>query len=83
MTAAHLASRLAGQKKFLSNKPEQILPVEKMLKLQNILRSKGYDVGKVDGILGRKTRQSVRSIQMKIGFPADSWPTEDLLNILN
>ena len=83
VTAAHLASRLAGQKKFLSNKPEQILPVEKMLKLQNILRSKGYDVGKVDGILGRKTRQSVRSIQMKIGFPADSWPTEELLNILN
>ena len=35
-----------------------------MLKLQKILQSMGYDVGKVDGILGRKTRQSVRSIQM-------------------
>ena len=39
-----------------------------MLKLQKILQSKGYDVGKVDGILGRKTRQSVRSIQIKLGF---------------
>ena len=43
----------------------------------------GYDVGKVDGILGRKTRQSVRNIQMKLGFPADSWPTADLFNNLN
>ncbi len=83
VTAAHLASRLGGQKKFLSNKPEKILSVEEMLKLQKILQSKGYDVGKVDGILGRKTRQSVRSIQIKLGFPADSWPTADLFNNLN
>ena len=83
VTAAHLASRLGGQKKFLSNKPENILSVEEMLKLQKILQSMGYDVGKVDGILGRKTRQSVRSIQIKLGFPADSWPTADLFNILN
>ena len=83
VTAAHLASRLGGQKKFLSSKPEKILSVEEMLKLQKILQSMGYDVGKVDGILGRKTRQSVRTIQMKLGFPADSWPTAELFNTLN
>lgn len=83
VTAAHLASRLGGQKKFLSSKPEKILSVEEMLKLQKILQSMGYDVGKVDGILGRKTRQSVRSIQIKLGLPADSWPTADLFSILN
>ena len=83
VTAAHLASRLGGQKKFLSSKPEKILSVEEMLKLQKILQSMGYDVGKVDGILGRKTRQSVRSIQIKLGFPADSWTTADLFNTLN
>jgi len=83
VTAAHLASRLGGQKKFLSSKPEEILSVEEMLKLQKILQSMGYDVGKVDGILGRKTRQSVRSIQIKLGLPADSWPTADLFSTLN
>ena len=83
VTAAHLASRLGGQKKFLSSKPEKILSVEEMLKLQKILQSMGYDVGKVDGILGRKTRQSVRSIQIKLGLPADSWPTADLFSTLN
>ena len=82
VTAAHLASRFSGQKKFLSNKPDKILSLEKMIKLQNILQSNGYNVGKVDGILGRQTRQSVRNIQIKLGLPADSWPTDDLLNIL-
>ena len=83
VTAAHLASRFLGQKKFLSNKPDKILSLEKMIKLQNILQSNGYNVGKVDGILGRQTRQSVRTIQIKLGLPADSWPTADLFNTLN
>ena len=53
-----------------------------MVELQNILKSKGLNVGKVDGILGRNTRQSVRLIQIEFGFPADSWPTKDLLKEL-
>ncbi len=82
VTAAHLAARLGGHKKFINDNPKNILSVKKMLKLQSILKSRGYDVGEVDGILGRKTRQSVRIIQMEMGLPADSWPTEDLLNNL-
>ena len=42
----------------------------------------GYEVGKVDGILGAKTRQSVRIVQIYLGFPADSWPTIELLEVL-
>ena len=34
VTAAHLASRLAGAKKFLTNDPEDILKVEEMIELQ-------------------------------------------------
>ena len=79
VTAAHLATRLGGAPKFVSNNPEAILTLEEMVELQNILKSKGLNVGKVDGILGRNTRQSVRLIQMEFGFPADSWPTKDLL----
>ena len=54
-----------------------------MIKLQNVLKSRGYDVGKVDGILGAKTRQAVRLVQLKFGLLADSWPTKDLLNKLS
>ena len=82
VTAAHLANRLGGAKSFLSNKPENILSVEEMVKLQNILKSKGFDVGEVDGILGRNTRQSVRKIQLELGLPGDSWPTKSLLKKL-
>ena len=53
-----------------------------MIKLQNVLRSKGYDVGKVDGILGAKTRQAVRLVQLEFGLSADSWPTKELLRKL-
>ncbi len=82
VTAAHLAKRLGGAKKYKHNNPSDILDIEQMIKLQNVLRSKGYDVGKVDGILGAKTRQAVRSVQLEFGLSADSWPTNELLKKL-
>ncbi len=82
VTAAHLAKRLGGAKKYKHNNPADILDIEQMIKLQNVLRSKGYDVGKVDGILGAKTRQAVRSVQLEFGLSADSWPTIELLRKL-
>ena len=82
VTAAHLAKRLGGAKKYKHNNPSDILDIEQMIKLQNVLRSKGYDVGKVDGILGAKTRQAVRLVQLEFGLSADSWPTNELLRKL-
>jgi len=82
VTAAHLATRLNGAKRFLEDNPEDILTVEQMVDLQKILKFKGFDVGKVDGILGRKTRQSVRKLQLELGLPADSWPTINFLKRL-
>ena len=82
VTAAHLAKRLGGAKKYIHNNPSDILDIESMVKLQNLLKSRGYDVGKVDGILGAKTRQAVRLVQLEYGFPADSWPTNELLRKL-
>ena len=53
-----------------------------MMQLQVFLKDLGADVGKVDGILGAKTRQAVRGLQMSIQLPPDSWPTAELLSIL-
>ena len=80
--AAYLANQLKGDPKFLSQNPEDILNFDLMIRLQETLNLMGYDVGKVDGILGAKTRQSVRKIQIKSGLPADGWPTHELLKIL-
>ncbi len=82
ITAAHLAKRLGGEKKFMHKNPSDILDIESMITLQNLLKSKGYDVGKVDGILGAKTRQAVRLVQLEFGLSADSWPTNELLRKL-
>ena len=50
--------------------------------MQKILVSKGYDVGEVDGKLGRATRDAVRQVQIKMGWPADAYPTVEFLDAL-
>jgi peptidoglycan hydrolase-like protein with peptidoglycan-binding domain len=37
-------------------------------------------VGKIDGILGARTRDAVQAEQKRLGLPADAWPTPGLLN---
>jgi lytic murein transglycosylase len=39
----------------------------------------GFNVGKVDGVLGQQSRTAVKAMQIKYGLPADSWPTAELL----
>ncbi|MFQ5437788.1 MAG: peptidoglycan-binding protein, partial [Paracoccaceae bacterium] len=49
---------------------------------QKKLRARGHDVGKIDGILGKLTRKAVQSEQIRLGLPADAWPTRALLDRL-
>ena len=53
-----------------------------MRELQTLLAKRGFDVGRIDGILGLKSRQAVRTMQIKLKLPADSWPTAELLGRL-
>jgi peptidoglycan hydrolase-like protein with peptidoglycan-binding domain len=47
--------------------------------LQGLLRAKGYEVGEVDGKLGLATRASIKKVQEKLGLPADSYPSPELI----
>ena len=79
-TAAYLATRIAGAAPM--RKPSAAvaqLPFEQIRHLQQLLVRAGFDVGKVDGVLGQQTRIAVKAMQVKYGLPADSWPTADLL----
>ena len=58
------------------------LSYDQIKELQNILVSKGYDVGEVDGKLGKATRDAVKQVQLKMGWPADSYPTVPFLEKL-
>ncbi|WP_069301394.1 lytic murein transglycosylase [Neptunicoccus sediminis] len=81
-TAAYFATRLAGAPRFDEGSPEPGLSDSQMKSLQKKLKARGYDVGKVDGILGAKTRDAVRQEQIRLGLPADAWPTTGLLSKL-
>jgi lytic murein transglycosylase len=79
-TAAYLATRLAGAGKVHpGNGTPATLTAGQVAELQRILTRQGYDVGKVDGKLGLATRGGVKQAQLKLGMPADSFPTPDLI----
>lgn len=81
-SAAYFATRLAGAPVFTPGNPSPVLGEAEMRSLQTKLAGRGYDVGKIDGILGAGTRAAVRAEQVRLGFPADAWPTRELLNRL-
>ena len=82
LTAAYFANRLEGAPVFTSGAPEPGLSGDQMKELQRRLQARGYDVGKIDGILGAGTRAAVQDMQKVLGLPADAWPTRALLSRL-
>lgn len=78
-TAAYYATRMAGAPRVTAGNPDPGLTLAQGRKLQQILARKGYDVGKIDGIMGLKSRAAVKDVQLKLGLPADSYPTRELL----
>ncbi|MBL4629152.1 MAG: lytic murein transglycosylase [Roseicyclus sp.] len=82
LTAAYFATRLEGAPVFDARNPDAGLNGDQMRALQTALDARGYDVGRVDGILGAGTRAAVREEQRRLGLPADAWPTRALLNAL-
>ncbi len=82
LTAAYFATRLEGAPIYDAGAAEPGLSGSQMKQLQSKLQSRGYDVGKIDGILGAGTRAAVQAEQARLGLPADAWPTPELLNRL-
>lgn len=82
VTAAYFATLLEGAEKMNRGRPDQGLNGDQMIALQTKLQARGHDVGKVDGILGARTRIAVQKEQARLGLPADAWPTPALLNAL-
>ena len=78
-TAAYFATLLSGAPRFDPGTPEAGLTGQDMQALQKQLVARGYDVGKIDGILGSKTRAAVQAEQERLNLPADAWPTPSLL----
>ncbi len=82
-TAAYLATRIdGGPVMSRGNGPISGLDGGQTKELQRLLVDRGYDVGKIDGLAGQKTRTAVKDMQLKLGLPPDSFPTPELLAAL-
>ena len=81
-TAAYFATEIEGAPAYDAGHPDPALSAEEMIALQKKLMRHGHDVGKLDGILGAATRAAVQQEQVRLGLPADGWPTQELLGRL-
>ena len=82
-TAAYLATRIDGAPPMSRGRGNiPVLKAGQNKELQRLLVRRGYDVGKIDGLIGAKTRAAVKDMQLKLGMPADSYPTPRLLAAL-
>lgn len=82
LTAAYFATRIEGAPPYLTGSPDPQLSLDQMKQLQQKLAALGHDVGEIDGILGAGTRDAVQKEQVRLGLPADAWPTQELLDRL-
>ena len=72
-TAGYLATRIAGAAPMhRPAAPVAQLPFNELRELQQLLVRAGFNVGKVDGVMGQQSRSAVKAMQIKFGLPADS-----------
>lgn len=81
-TAAYFATRLAGAPAVNPGSADAFT-AEEAKSLQTALSRRGYDVGKADGNIGAKTRAAIKDMQIKLGLPADGYPSRALIQAMN
>jgi peptidoglycan lytic transglycosylase B len=84
LSVAHLGDRILGGRRIIGTWPvqEQPLSLEEREEVQTLLQARGYDVGKVDGVLGLKSRKAARGFQKELGWPQDGFINKALLEEL-
>ena len=83
MTAAYLATRLTGAKRYRAGRgPIEDFDYKRIKDVQGLLNRRGFDTGGVDGKHGAKSRAAVKKAQIKYGLPADSYPSRELMQRL-
>ena len=82
-TAAYFATRLAGAPPVgQGNAPVQVPTPQQVQDLQRLLAAHRFYQGEADGRIGSQTRAAVKQAQIKLGLPADSYPSPELADRL-
>lgn len=84
LSVAYLGQRVLGGTGIKGAWPvgEPLLSLDEREELQTLLAVRGYDVGKIDGVLGLKSRKAARQFQKLIGWPQDGFLNKALLEEL-
>ena len=83
MTAAYFGTRLAGAPPVSPGNGQPVVPTtEQIQELQRLLIARKMLTGEADGRLGLQTRAAVKQAQVKVGLPADAYPTAELIERL-
>ena len=61
-------------------KPVEGFTRDRVLQFQKVLVAQGHDVGKVDGLVGFKTRQTIGEEEKARGLPLTCYPSHALIN---
>jgi lytic murein transglycosylase len=82
-TAAYFGTRLAGAPPVGPGNGQVAVPTtQQVQELQQLLIRRGMLTGDADGRLGSQTRVAVKQAQLKVGLPADAYPTQELIERL-
>lgn len=82
-TVAYFGTRLAGAPPVGRGDPDiEVMQPQQVMELQRLLTKMGNDIGEADGKVGAKTRAAIKQAQMKVGLPADSYPSTELIERL-
>lgn len=75
-----LADKIKYNYAPIYKKPQQISISRKDIKtIQYLLKKQGFYSDSIDGVLGKRTRQSIRAYQKSIGWDEDGYPSKKLL----
>jgi peptidoglycan lytic transglycosylase B len=81
LAIGHLADRLRGGEPFVQPWPrhEPVLSLAERREFQELLASKGFNVGEPNGRFGARTRAAVRDYQASVGLIPDGFATTTIL----
>lgn len=85
LSVSHLSDLIRGGDRFETPWPDGVRSLDEpeRFEMQKLLIALGHDIGKVDGVLGSKTREALREFLKKKGeAKSDGFPTPRILEML-
>ena len=77
----HLSDRIKGGPPIRASWPRGYEPLsfDEKKEMQRRLRRKGYDLEKIDGLIGPNTVAAIRAFQRSVGMETDGFASKDVL----